>query len=165
MKRRIWIWFLLVAIASISAVWFFRSYMMAPLEPGFRIYYLKNNALLISDGDIISYNWTSQEIAITDEASERLRAIGENLYSFNTGFVIKINGEEIYRGVFRLATMSAIPSSPKISIMFPSMFFPSQTENYGAIRMFYPFFEPPGDQQTSNAKIFQYFEQNNKLRY
>ena len=165
MKRRIWIGFLLVALASISAIWFLGSYMMQPSEQGFRMYSLENDALLISDADILSYNWTSQEMAITDEASERLKAIGDNLYSFSTGFVIRINGEEMYRGVFRLAIMSAIPPSPQISILFPSMLFPSQSENYGAIRMFYPSFQPPSDQIVINTKIFQYFEQNNKLKY
>jgi hypothetical protein len=53
-------------------------------------------------------------MAITPEASERLTALGD-LYSF-TGFVIKIDGEEIYRGIFREYTMSALPASPRISI-------------------------------------------------
>jgi len=163
MKRRIWIGSLLVVLASISTLWFFRSYMMQPSEAGFRIYSLQNNALLISDADILSYNWNSQEMAITPEASERLTEM-ENLYSW-TGFVIKIDGEEIYRGIFRAHTMSAIPASPRISIQFPSVLFPSQSINYGAIRMFFPFFQPPSDQSVNNAKILNYFEKINKLKY
>jgi hypothetical protein len=133
-------------------------------EPGFRIYSIEDNALLIPDADILSYNWTSQEMAITPEASERLTKIGD-LYSFTGGFVIKIDGEEIYRGIFREYTMSAIPAPPKISILFPSASFPFESVNYGAIRMFWPFFQPPGDQPVNNAKIFQYFEKINKLKY
>lgn len=162
-KRRIWIGFLLVVLASISALCFFRSYMMQPSEAGFRIYSIENNALLISDADILSYNWTSQEMAITPEASERLTEMGD-FYSW-TGFVIEIDGEEIYCGIFRAHTMSAIPASPRISILFPSVLFPSQSINYGAIRMFFPFFQPPSDQPVNNAKILHYFEKTNKLKY
>jgi hypothetical protein len=114
MNREIWIGLLLVVIAAILGLWFFRSYILQLSEPGFRIYSIENNALLISDADILSYNWTNQEMAITPEASERLTALGD-LYSF-TGFVIKIDGEEIYRGIFREYTMSALPASPRISI-------------------------------------------------
>ena len=67
MKREVWIGLLLVALASISAIWFLGSYMMQPSEQGFKIYSLENDALLLSDADILSYNWTSQEMDITDE--------------------------------------------------------------------------------------------------
>jgi hypothetical protein len=163
MKRRIWIGSLLMVLALISALWFFGSYMMQPSEAGFRIYSIENNTLLISDADILSYNWTSQEMAITTEASERLTEM-VGLYSW-TGFVIRIDGEEIYRGVFRTHSMSAVPASPRICILFPSAFFPSQSVNYGAMRMFWPFFQPPSDQPENNAKIFQYFEKIGKLKY
>jgi len=164
MKRSIWIGLVLIVLGSISVVWFFREYVTPPSEAGFKIIYLENNDVLISDADILSYNWTSQEIAITDAASERLMGMGDSLYSF-TGFVIRIDGEEVYRGVFRSAFMSAIPGPPRISILFPSMLFPSQTENRNAIRMFYPSFEPPSDQPEENAKLSEYFEEANKLSY
>ena len=163
MERRIWIGLLLVVLALLSALLFFSSYTMHPSEAGFRICSIENNALLISDADVLSFNWTSQEMVITTEASERLTKIGD-LYSF-TGFVIKIDGEEIYRGIFRTYDTSATPASPRISILFPSAFFPFQSVNYGAIRMFFPFFQPPSDQPVNNAKIFDYFEKINKLEY
>jgi hypothetical protein len=59
--------------------------------------------------------------------------------------------------------MSAVPSPPRISALFPSMLFPSQTENRNAIRMFYPGFEPPSDLPEANARIFEYFEDTGKL--
>ena len=163
MKGRILIGLLLVVLASLSALLFFSSYMMHPSEAGFRTYSLQNNALLISDADILSYNWTSQEMAITAEASERLTKIGD-LYSF-TGFVIRIDGEEIYRGIFRQHAMSATPAAPRISILFPSVLFPSESVNYEAIRMFWPFFQPPSDQSVNSTKILNYFEEINKLEY
>jgi hypothetical protein len=165
MKRRTWISLLFVVVASISAIWFFRDYLLQPVEAGFRLYSLQNNALLISDADILSYNWTSQEIAITPEASARLTGLGDNLYSFSTGFVIKIDGEEIYRGVFRAPYMSAMPEPPRISILFPSVLFPSETENYRAVRMFYPTYLPTSGQSAENAKILSHFEKVNKLEY
>jgi len=138
--------------------------MMQPSEEGFKVYFLQNNVLLISDADILSYNWTIQEITITSEASERLKEMGEDLYSF-TGFVIKINGEEIYRGTFRKVTMSALPGSPSISILYPSSFLPFESTNYEAIRMFWPSFEPPSDQPAENERLLQYFEETGKLKY
>src|SRR5512137_2310437 len=120
MKKGALIGLLLIAVAVISAAWFLKDYVVPPSEEGFRLVSLESSAVLISDADIVSYNWTSQEIAITDAASERLLQIGDDLYSFADGFVIRIDGEEVYRGVFRTAIMSAIPESPKISILFPS---------------------------------------------
>ena len=136
---------------------------MPPAKEGFKLMFVENNALLISDNDIISYNLTSKEITITDAASKRLLDMGDNLYSLNQGFVIRIDGEEVYRGVFRTSFMSAIPAAPKISILFPSMLFPSETENDNAIRMFYPGFEAPNDQIGAYEKFVNHFEQANKL--
>jgi hypothetical protein len=87
-----------------------------------------------------------------------------NLYSW-TGFMIKIDGEEIYRGIFRTYDTSATPASPRISILYPSAFFPFESVNYEAIRMFWPSFQPPSDQPVNNAKILNYFEKTNKLKY
>ena len=87
-----------------------------------------------------------------------------DLYAW-AGFVVKIDGVEVYRGVFRAHTMSAIPAPPSITILFPSVVLPSETENYGAIRMFYPSFQPPGDLPANNARLLQYFDRANKLVY
>ncbi len=72
MKRWVWTGLVLVILVSISALWLFRGHIAQSPETEFRIVSLENNALIISDADILSYNWTSQEIAITDEASDRL---------------------------------------------------------------------------------------------
>jgi hypothetical protein len=131
----------------------------------FTLVLLENDEVLICEIDVLSYNWTSQEIAITNAASERLLGQEEGLYSFTGGFVVRIHSEEIYRGVFRSAIHSAIPDSPGISVLFPSILFSSETENYCAMRMFYPSFEPPTSQQNANEKLFQYFEEAGKLIY
>lgn len=162
MKRRLLMLLVIVVVATISAAVMFENYAAQPSKEGFRLISLEDNALLISDSDILSYNWTSQEIAIADEASERLIKRGDNLYSF-TGFVIKIDAEEVYRGVFRRAIHSAIPGSPRISVLFPSVLFPSDIENDGAIRMFYPSCEPPSDMPEQNVRISKHFESAGKL--
>jgi hypothetical protein len=154
----------MVVLISISALWFLEGYLRKPSEEGFGIYSLKDNTLMISDADILSYNWTSQEMAITAQASERLNQT-EDLYSFSTGFAVRIDGVEVYRGIFREITMNAIPAPPKISIIFPSVIYPSGLQNYGAIRWFFPFFRPPSDQPANNAKILHYFEKVQKLVY
>jgi hypothetical protein len=59
--------------------------------------------------------------------------------------------------------MSAIPASPKISILFPAIFYPLSTENPKALMMFYPSGEPQSNQTEANTKLFQYFEKTNKL--
>jgi hypothetical protein len=163
--KRIWISLLVVLLTLTAVLWVFASNVVQPSEAGFRLVSLKSNILLISEADILSYNWTSQEIALTDIASQRLVQIGEKLYSFTDGFVIKIDGQEVYRGVFRSAFMSAIPEPPKISIMYPSVLYPSESENNHAMRMFYPGCQPPNDQSEKNAKLSQYFEGVNKLTY
>ncbi len=165
MKKGALIGLLLIAVAVISAAWFLKDYVAPPSEEGFRLVSLESNAVLISDADIVSYNWTSQEVVVTDAASERLLQIGDDLYSFADGFVIRIDGEEVFRGIFRTAVMSAIPESPKISILFPSVLFPSETENRHTLTMFYPWFEPPNDQPEANARLSQHFEGVNKLTY
>ena len=163
MKKRMWTSLVLIVLALIAVSWFFRNYLVQPSEAGFSLVSLKDNTLLISDTDVVSYNWTSQEIALSDGASQRLMQMGEGLYSFTDGFVIKIDGEEIYRGVFRSPFMSAIPEPPKISIMFPSVLFPSDLENNHAVRMFYPGFQPPKDQPEENSRLSEYFEGVYKL--
>jgi hypothetical protein len=164
MKKRMWTSLLLIVLASIAVLLVFRSYVGQPSEAGFSLI-IKDNTLLISDKDVLSYNWTSQEIALTDGVSQKLMTMGDSLYSFTDSFVIKIDGEEVYRGVFRSPIMSAIPEPPKISIMYPSMLFPSESVNNHAIRMFYPGFQPPNDQSENNSKLSQYFEGVNKLTY
>ncbi len=162
MRRKILISSVLIIVTLILVVALFFGSMDSPSKEGFTLTFLENNILLISDADIVYYNRTSQEIAIKEIASERLVNMGNKLYNF-TGFIIRIDGEEVYQGVFRSAIMSAIPGSPRICVLFPSMFLESGIENNNAIRMFYPGFEAPSDQTEANTKFIDYFAQANKL--
>jgi len=162
MRRKTLISSVLIVVILILVVGLFFGSMDSSSKDGFTLTFLENNILLISDSDVVSYNVTSQEIVITEIALEGLVNMGNELYNF-TGFVIRIDGEEVYQGVFRSAIMSAIPGSPRICVLFPSMFLQSEIENSNAIRMFYPGFEPPSDQSGANAKFIDYFAQANKL--
>jgi hypothetical protein len=124
---------------------------------------LSDNSLLLSDSDILSFNRTSQELLLTDAAAQRLQAIGTNLYNFTNTVSIRINGEEIYRGIFRNAVMSAVPEPPTISILYPSITIPECTEKPNMIRLFYPSFTPPSSMQANNTKLTSFFEDTNRL--
>ena len=162
MRRRILVSAALIFATLILVIGLFLGSIESPLKEGFTLTLIENNVLLISDAEVVSYNVTSQELAITENASERLVGMGDELYSFG-GFVIRIDGEEVYQGVFRSAIMSAIPGPPRICVLFPSMFLQSGIERNNAIRMFYPGFEPPSDQIEANAKFRDYFGQATKL--
>ena len=153
MKTSTYIGALLLVLVLISVAWYFGKDSAQPSQEGFKLVSLEDNAVLVSDPDVLYYNWTSQEIAIADEASQRLLEGGDRLYNFTSGFVITIDGEEVYYGVFRMAIHSAIPPAPQISILFPSMLFTSETQNYGSMRMFYPFlsFQTTSQRRTQNS--------------
>jgi hypothetical protein len=163
MKKLIIVSLLLVLLVALTSAWVFRDTWSPPSEAGFRIVSLNDNTVLLSDEDVVTFNSTSQEIALTDAASQRLTQFGGSLYSFTNVFALRVNGEEIYQGVFRSAVMSALPASPKIAILYPAMYFPSGLENDHAIRLFYPSFEAPNDLSEETSKFAQYFLEAGKL--
>jgi hypothetical protein len=132
-------------------------------ETGFTVVILSDNSTLLSDADIISFNSTSQEFTLTQNASERLQQAGYSLYNFTNPVSIRINGEEIYRGIFRNAAMSAVPQPPTIAILYPSITFPEGTEKNCTMQLFYPSFTPPSDMQAMNTKLTHFFEYTNRL--
>lgn len=148
-------------MVSASALLVILEHPLGTSQAGFRIYAVQDNALLLSDDDIVSYNWTSQEISLTPKAAARLSNVTD-LYSW-TGFAIKIDGDEVYEGVFRRITMSAIPAPPRISILYPSVTLPNETENAKAMKMFYMSSPGYGDQGDNGTRIRQYFERTDKL--
>jgi hypothetical protein len=156
MKKLLWVSIALVVLGVLAGLWVFRGALLPSSEDGFRLVSLEDNSLLVSDPDIVSYNSTSQEITLTSQASQRLTQMGDELYK--SVVVIRINGEEIYQGLFRTAYMSSIPPPSQITILFPS-----DLTNDHALRLLYPSFEPPSDLQEQYVKFIQYFEDANKL--
>jgi hypothetical protein len=59
MKRSVLLGLCLVVYASFSAFWFLKSNVTPSLEEEFRMVLFENNALLISDANILPYNCTS----------------------------------------------------------------------------------------------------------
>ncbi|MGQ9551644.1 MAG: hypothetical protein ACUVUE_04365, partial [Candidatus Bathycorpusculaceae bacterium] len=65
-------------------------------QRGFEIYLPEGNKLVISDEDIVSYNKTSHEIKLNEHGLRRTKAL--DLYQ--KPFIVKLNGEEVYKGAF-----------------------------------------------------------------
>jgi len=74
MRRRIWIVLVLILATLISAVWFFTGYVEPPSEGGFRLVFLENNVLLISDADVVSYNLRARARRLLSR-TQRLRGL------------------------------------------------------------------------------------------
>jgi hypothetical protein len=167
-NKLVWASIIAVVCISLAAVagawWVYNENSFLPKQDkGFVLALNDGSLTLLSDADIISFNLTSQEIAITDNASERLTNFGNGLYNFSSVYVFRVNSEEVYQGIFRSAIMSAVPSPPKIAVLYPSFDYLTNEENNHAIRLFYPNFEVPGYQTENNAKLVAYFQEAGKV--
>ena len=70
---------------------------------------------IISDKDIITYNWKSQRIAITEQAAKKIpdhSSVLEGIY-----FVTVVNNERCYLGAFWSIFSSLWPNFPTITVM------------------------------------------------
>lgn len=158
---------LLAIILAVAAIVVYQSTLGKAVEnkpaTGFTVVYLSDNSTLISDADVLSFNSTSQEFTLTQNASQRLQQLGYSLYNFTNTVSVRINGEEIYKIIFRNAAMSAVPQPPTVAILYPSITFPEGTQIDNVMRLFYPSFTPPSDMQTMNTKLVNFFEDTNRL--
>ena len=59
MKKKLLLALILIIVVLTVGLWALGSYMMRSSESGFALVSLKDNTLLISDPDVLSYNWTS----------------------------------------------------------------------------------------------------------
>jgi hypothetical protein len=114
---------LLIVVIAVAAVLIYQNSLTSTPESThndeFAMICLSDNSTLLSDSDVLSFNSTSQEFNLSDAAVQRLQAAGDNLYNFTNPVSIRVNGEEIYRGIFRSAVMSAVPEPPTIAILIP----------------------------------------------
>jgi len=67
---------------------------------GFGVYLSENDELVISDKDIMFYNWTSHHIRLNREAIERIKGIDFFKKLYHKPFVVMLDGREIYNGSF-----------------------------------------------------------------
>jgi hypothetical protein len=65
-------------------------------QKGFGIYLSENDELVISDKDIMFYNWTSHHIKLNGEGIDGVKKL--DLY--HKSFVVKLNGKVMYNGSF-----------------------------------------------------------------
>jgi hypothetical protein len=163
MKKHVWISLLLILIVTLAGTFWFLKDNLGSTEKGFSLVSLNSNNVLLSDEDALYFNATNQEITLTDAGTQQLEQLGDSLYIFNSTVSLRINGREIYQGIFRTAAMSAIPESPKISILYPSIDYDSLNENENAVRLFYPSFQPPSELSEMNAKLTAYFQDEGRL--
>jgi hypothetical protein len=158
---------LFALIIAVAAVVIYQSTLGSASEnkpaTGFTMVYLSDNSTLLCDADVLSFNSTSQEFTLTQNASQRLQQVGNSLYNFTNPVSIRVDGEEIYQGIFRSIVMSAVPEPPTVAILYPSVTYPDCTEKENAMRLFYPSFELPSDMQAMNIKLTDFFEETNRL--
>ena len=128
-------------------------YVMRPPEGGFGIYLLESGELVISDIEIVSCNKTSHEIKLTDAGVAEMEGIHVPLNG--TDFVIKVEGEEIYRGAF----WSPISSIPYHGTVIETLV----TDNTVKIQAGYPPSQFQGEDPRDNPEIFDYLSKLGKL--
>ena len=90
--------FILIGIAVIIGWLILGNQLQGP--KGFGIYLSENNELVISDKDIMFYNWTSHNIRLNGEGIDRVKGIDFFKKLYHKSFVAKLNGREMYNGSF-----------------------------------------------------------------
>lgn len=128
-------------------------------QRGFEIYLSESNKLVISDEDIVSYNKTSHKIKLNEQGLRRMKAL--DLYLYQKTFIVKLNGEEVYKGAF----WSSISSQSYSGIVIVDVILirNGMTDSI-TIEKGYPspdFFE--GIDPRNNPEIFDYFQKIRKL--
>jgi len=151
-----------VFIIAIISLLLFLNNQSQTSEEKFGIYLLENDELLISDKNIISYNKTSHEIKLNEEGFIKIKELQD--WIGGTGFIIKFNGNDIYRGEFR----SAISSIDYHGFVIVDFIFVDEeiifSNNSIRIETGYPtsdLFE--GEDLRNNSEIFDHFQRIGKL--
>ena len=139
-------------LVTITASYLFLSFLK-PSDGGFSVYLLGSDELVISDLDIISYNKTSHEMKLTEAGVAKIEGLQAPLNG--TGFVVRIEGEEIYRGAF----WSPISSLPYHGVVIETVV----TDNTVKIEAGYPPSQFQDEDPRDNPKIFDYLARIGKL--
>ncbi len=130
------------------------------LDFDFEISVPETGDILISEGDVISYDDITHTFKLTDDAVKRLESLNGtqglgNLYQKE--FIVKLNDKELYRGKFWSNLSSLTPSGV---FMSDPMF--AHVNNEIRISVF-SFAEPQVKNILDNLDLSQYFEKQGKL--
>ena len=131
------------------------------VQKGFEVYLSENNELVISDKDIMFYNWTSHQIRLNVEGIDRIKGMDffEKLY--HKSFVVMLNGREMYNGSF-WSDMDSMPYS-SIAILDIIAVQDGKTDTL-RIEGCYPSVQfCKGVDPRNNSEIFDYFKSIGKL--
>ena len=83
---------------------------------------------LITEDDIISFDWEKQHIHLKPGVKERLPNVDNPPQVWGVPFVVVANGERIYLGAFWSLSSSYLSNMPHISPKFPVKYDPSDKE-------------------------------------
>ena len=144
-------------------------------EPGFGIYLAESGELVLSDEHIEAYYWDSHPIwgSHTIELNEKgiekwnsymtyknIPRLDETLHQAD--FVLRIEGEEIYRGKFYSLFSSA---SYQGVVILDALITPAASGNTIIIQYGYPAFPPgAGEDPRNNQEIFDYLDSQGLLK-
>jgi len=152
MGRRKVVFAVVVLLVTIAGSYLLLSFLR-PSEGGFGIYLLESGELVISEMEIISYNKTSHEIKLTEAGVAKIEGLQVPLNG--TGFVVKVEGEEIYRGAF----WSPVSSIPYQGVVIETVV----NDNTVKIEAGYPSSHFQGEDPRNNSEIFDYLNRVGKL--
>ena len=150
---------MLIGVAMIIG-WFILGNQMQS-QKGFGVYLSENNELVISDKDIMFYNWTSHNIRLNSEGVDRIKGMDffEKLY--HKSFVVMLNGKEMYNGSF-WSDVDSMPYSG-VAIIYLLAVHNNMTDTL-RISPCYPSVQfCKGVDPRSNSEIFDYFQSIGKL--
>ena len=137
-------------------------------EPGFGIYLVESDELVISDQHIEAYYWDSHAIELNVEGIEKWNSYitygGEPKLQytlFGEDFVLKVKGEEIYRGKFYSMVSSASYSGV---VILESLIKLNESQNTIRINFGYGPVLDAGEDPRNNQEVFDYLESKGLLK-
>ena len=145
---------LIVVCTAAVAGWWLMSYGPQAGE-GFGIYLLDSDELILSDGDIITYDGGSHEITLSEGGIGKIEELSSRVPLNGTRFVLRIKGEDIYEGWF----WSPISSLPCSGIVIETLV----RNNTIKIEAGYPSSHFQGEDPRNNPRVFDYFMSVGKL--
>jgi hypothetical protein len=141
-------------ILSIGGWWIWHNVSLMS-NGRFGIFLLDTDEVVISGEDIVSYAKSVHEVKLTEEGATKIEQLSLKVPVDGTKFVIKINGQEIYRGWFWSPVSSISCSGVVIETLVRN--------NTIRIETGYPSFHFQGEDPRNNPDLLNYFQVVGKL--